>query len=51
MSPRREATEIASVCDAAPILEYNAASRCSISLSDKPSVIASWAVDRPAASD
>jgi DNA-binding CsgD family transcriptional regulator len=42
ISPRREATEIASVCDAAPILEYNAASRCSISLSDKPSVIASW---------
>ena len=51
ISPRREATEIASVCDAAPILEYSAASRCSISHSDKPRVIASWAVDRPAASD
>ena len=51
ISPRREATEIASVCDAAPILEYNAASRCSISLSDRPRVIASWAVDKPAASD
>ena len=42
---------MASECDAAPILEYNAASRRSISPSDKPRVIANSAVERPAASN
>jgi hypothetical protein len=39
------------MCDAAPILVYNAVNRCSISVSDRPSELANWAVDRPAASD